>query len=172
MARAPLRCNRLAHRPIISGRRWGGRCSTTCEQKMPSSEASGRFSRYTNKSATSASSALCRHVATDSGSRSMPLAGMPAACKGVERLVPARGHRFRVQVDALSGDAGGLHHFQEFAAAAPDIEHVAASAEVRQIDLLARLDIFLGAAEALREASVVESQRHVGQTIVLDRKSV
>ena len=71
-------------------------------------------------------------------------------------------HRFLAEIDALGGDARGAHHFQEFAAAAADIEHVAAGAEVGQIELLARLDVFLGAAEALREAAVVEPQRRGG----------
>ena len=45
---APARrraASRDAASRIMSGRRSGGRCSTTCELKMPSSEASGRSAR-------------------------------------------------------------------------------------------------------------------------------
>ncbi len=47
----------------------------------------------------------------------------------VEALMPAGGDGFLAQIDAARGDAGVAHHLQKFAAAAADIEHVAAPAK-------------------------------------------
>ena len=96
---------------IISGRRSGGRCSTTCAQKMPSSELSGSSARYTKRSAASA----CRPFRA------------------------AHSTRLRAQIDATRGDAGVAHQLQKLAAPAADIQHLAPPGEIGQIELLALL---------------------------------
>ena len=61
---------------------------------------------------------------------------------GVQPFVPARRHRLLAQVDAARRDAGLAHHLQKLAAPAADIQHVPAAGEVRQVELLAGLDVF------------------------------
>src|SRR5579872_7414646 len=69
-----------------------------------------------------------------------------------QALRAAQFHRFRAQFDTSCRNVRLLHHLEEFAAAAADIEHVVAALEVRQVELLSRRYIFFGAAEALRKA--------------------
>src|ERR1019366_8585513 len=69
MAITPPRAGRFAHSRISAGSRSGGRCSTTCEQKMPSSVPSSMDARYGKTSAISASRPLSWQAATDAARR-------------------------------------------------------------------------------------------------------
>ena len=103
MAMTPSRASRLAHRRISSGSRSGGRCSTTCAQKMPSSDPFRQAGQVREQ-----------------------VGGFR-----VQTLVAAQGHGFLAEIDAARGDAGLAHQFQKLAAAAADIQHVLAALEIR-----------------------------------------
>ena len=98
IAITPLRCSRLAASLIISGRRSGGMCSTTCEQKIPSSDAFGQILQILEN----------------------------VGLLRVEPLVPADRDRFVAQVDAAPRNLQVAQQFQEFAAPAPEIENIRA----------------------------------------------
>src|SRR4029077_5755278 len=82
----------------------------------------------------------------------------------LQSLMPAGGDGLLAEIDPFGGDSGGAHHFQKLPAAAADIEYIAALREVGEIELLAGLDVLLGAAEAVGKAAVVEAEfaRHGG----------
>ena len=128
MAITPSRARRLAASRTNSGRRSGGRCSITWEQKTPSERPFRQL----------------RQIREEIG------------YLRVQPLLTAQRHRLFAKIDAARRHAGRLHHFQELTAAAADVEHVGAAREIGQIKLLALFDVLLRATEAFGEAGVVE----------------
>src|SRR5450432_1150370 len=71
-------------------------------------------------------------------------------------LAAAIFHRGGAEIDASRRNAIFAHDVQEFAAAAPDIQHFPRALKVRYIKLLPRSYIFFRAAEAVRKRLIVE----------------